>query len=274
VVEAISKTANLPRLAASSYLNTAPLIWSFQHGSLQNSVDLTTDAAPARCADLLEADVVDAALVPIIEYQRIANVKVIPQVCVGSHSAVRSVVLVSKHAELGSVRTVALDRKSRTSQVLVKVIFKEFIGVEPIWTVSGADVETMLADHDAALVIGDPGMTITLANVKVFDLANLWHSFTATGFVFAMWMAKSSAVDSISGVDFAGARDEGLQHIEDIVSSSAELPLAPAEIRSYLTENITFEVDENLERGMLHYFELAKKHGLIETVRQLDYLRS
>src|SRR6185503_16661296 len=141
VVEAISKTANLPRLAASSYLNTAPLIWSFQQGSLQNTVELTTDAAPARCADLLEADVVDAALVPVIEYQRIADVKVIPRVCVGSHSAVRSVVLVSKHADLERVRTVALDRKSRTSQVLVKVIFKEFIGVEPIWTVSGADVE-------------------------------------------------------------------------------------------------------------------------------------
>jgi chorismate dehydratase len=236
-------------------------------------VDLTTDAAPARCADLLEADVVDAALVPVIEYQRMANVKVIPRVCVGSHLAVRSVVLVSKHAELERVRTVALDRKSRTSQVLVKVIFKEFIGEEPIWTVSGADVETMLADHDAALVIGDPGMTITLANVKVFDLANLWHSFTATGFVFAMWMAKASAMDSVSGVDFEGARDEGLQHIEDIVSANSELPLPQAEIRKYLTENITFEVDEGLEQGMLLYFKLAKKHGLIETVKPLEYLQ-
>jgi chorismate dehydratase len=274
VATAISKTANLPRLAASSYLNTAPLIWSFQHGGLQNSVELTTDAAPARCADLLEADVVDAALVPVIEYQRMANVKVIPRVCVGSHSAVRSVVLVSKHAELERVRTVALDRKSRTSQVLVKVIFKEFIGVEPIWTVSGADVETMLADHDAALVIGDPGMTITLANFKVFDLANLWHSFTATGFVFAMWMAKASAVGSVSGVDFVGARDEGLKHLDEIVSASVELPLPVHEIRKYLTENITFEVDEGLERGMLLYFELAKKHGLIETVKPLEYFQS
>jgi chorismate dehydratase len=240
---------------------------------LQNTVDLTTDAAPARCADLLEAELVDAALVPIIEYQRMADVKLIPRVCVGSHAAVRSVVLVSKHADLSHVRTVALDRKSRTSQVLVKIIFGEFIGVQPSWTVSWAGVETMLADHDAALVIGDPGMSVALADVEVFDLATLWHQFTATGFVFAMWMAKSSAVDAISRVNFEGARDEGLKHIEEIVLANSDLPLAPPEIREYLTENITFEVDESLERGMTRYFELARKHGLIQSVKPLEYFQ-
>jgi len=235
---------------------------------------LTTDAAPARCADLLAEGIVDAALVPIIEYQRMANVKVIPRVCVGSHSAVRSVVLVSKHDDLSHVRTVALDRKSRTSQVLVKIIFNEFIDAQPFWTTSGSEVETMLKDNDAALVIGDPGMTVALPEVHVFDLANLWHRFTATGFVFAMWMASSGAEPRVNAVDFEGARDEGLQHIEDIVSANADLPLRPQEMRNYLTQNITFEVDESLQRGMELYFELAKKHGLIKNVKPIEYLGS
>ena len=101
-------------MAASSYLNTAPLIWSFQQGSQRDTVELVTDAAPARCADLLTRGEVEAALVPIIEYQRIADVLVVPSVCVGSHSAVRSVVLVSKHEDLKDVRKVALDASSRT----------------------------------------------------------------------------------------------------------------------------------------------------------------
>jgi len=270
----ITKTLNLPRLAASSYLNTAPLIWSFQYGSLRDSVELLTDAAPARCADLLAERVVDAALVPIIEYQRMPDVKVIPRVCVGSHSAVRSVVLVSKHDELSRVRTVALDRKSRTSQVLVKIIFNEFIRALPVFTVSGSEVETMLKDNDAALVIGDPGMTVTLPDVHVFDLANLWHRFTSTGFVFAMWMAISGTESKVNVVNFVSARDEGLQHIEDIVAANAALPLPAEEIRKYLTQNITFEVDESLQRGMDWYFELAKKHGLIEHVKPIECLES
>ncbi len=235
---------------------------------------MLTDAAPARCADLLAQGGVDAALVPIIEYQRMADVKVIPRVCVGSHSAVRSVVLVSKHDELDRVRSVALDPKSRTSQALVKLIFSEFIGTQPSWTISGSDVEAMLEDNDAALVIGDPGMTVALSGVYVFDLANLWHRFTSTGFVFAMWMAKSAAADRVNGVDFDAARVEGLQHIDAIVSANEDLLLPPEEIRKYLTENITFEVDESLEQGMGLYFELAQKHGLIESVKPLEYLES
>ena len=68
----------LPRIAASSYLNTAPLIWSFIHGAQRDAVDLFTDTAPARCAEMLARGEVDAALVPVIEYQRLADVSIVP----------------------------------------------------------------------------------------------------------------------------------------------------------------------------------------------------
>src|SRR2546428_13056298 len=86
----------LPRIAASSYLNTAPLIWSFLHGTRRHLVRLVTDAAPARCANLLARGEVEAALVPIIEYGRIPEIRIVLGVCVGSHSAVRSVGLASE----------------------------------------------------------------------------------------------------------------------------------------------------------------------------------
>ena len=68
------------------------------------------------------------------------DVSVVPDVCVGSHSAVRSVVLISKYDDLKSVRNVALDVSSRTSQALIKIIFREFVGVEPEWQSSSPDV--------------------------------------------------------------------------------------------------------------------------------------
>src|SRR5205814_7755145 len=151
-----------PRVAASSYLNTAPLIWSFQHGSQREAVELVTDAAPARCADLLARGEVEAALVPIIEYQRMPEVRIVPGVCVGSHLAVRSVVLVSKHEDLKNVRRVALDASSRTSQALVKIIFREFLEFEPEWEIRSPDVNAMMEYNDAALLIGDPAMKVSL----------------------------------------------------------------------------------------------------------------
>ncbi|HEY3037633.1 MAG TPA: menaquinone biosynthesis protein [Pyrinomonadaceae bacterium] len=270
-----ANTRDCPRLAASSYLNTAPLIWSFQYGTRQNVARLLTDAAPARCADLLARGQVEAALVPIIEYQRIPEVRVVPGVCVGSHSAVRSVVLVSKYDDLKNVRKVALDTSSRTSQALVKIIFREFLELEPQWESFSPDLEVMMASNDAALLIGDPGMKIPAQGLHVFDLASLWRGFTGTGFIFAMWMLRAGAVELIKSVDFVGARDEGLRQIDSIISQSENyLPLSREEIREYLTTNITFQVDETLERGMRLYFELALRHGLIEDNKPLQYMKS
>jgi chorismate dehydratase len=266
---------DLPQLAASSYLNTAPLIWSFQHGNQRNIVQLVTDAAPARCADLLARGEVEAALVPIIEYQRIPEISVVPDVCVGSHLAVRSVVLVSKDGDLDNVRSVALDISSRTSQALVKIVFREFLNHEPDWESCGPDLQVMLENNDAALLIGDPAMKMPSQGLHVFDLASLWRRFTDTGFVFAMWMARADAVEAIRKIDFAGARDEGLEQIERIITQyESQVPLSPEEIREYLTTNITFQVDESLERGMGLYFELARKHGLIQNNKQLQFITS
>lgn len=236
-------------------------------------MQLVTDAAPARCADLLAREQVEAALVPVIEYQRIAGIRVVPGVCVGSHSAVRSVVLVSKYDDLKNVRRVALDASSRTSQALVKIIFREFLDVEPEWESASPDVQVMMEGNDAALLIGDPAMKILPQELYIFDLATLWRRFTDTGFVFAMWMVRAGAVAAISKLDFAGARDEGLEQIERIVDQyENEVPLPREEIRKYLTDNITFQIDESLEKGMRLYFELALKHGLIENNNPLKFL--
>ena len=260
-------------MAASSYLNTAPLIWSFQQGSLQPAVQLLTDAAPAYCADLLAREEVEVALVPVIEYQRIPGSRIIPEVCVGSSQAVRSVILISKHNDLKQVRQVALDSQSRTSQALVKIIFREFLETEPTWKTAAPDVRSMLEHTDAALMIGDPAMNISSEQYHVFDLASLWHRFTGTGFVFAMWMTRAKNEAAAREVDFATARDEGLENIEVIIDQyEKNIALPRAELRRYLTENISFTVDKKLEQGMSLYFELASKHRLIPNNRPLEFV--
>lgn len=260
------------RLAASSYLNSAPLIWSFLNGSKRGQVDFV-EAVPARCSELLSRGEVEGALVPVIEYQRIAGGSLARDVCVGSQKEVLSVVLVSKDAELEQIRSVALDESSRTSATLVKIIFREFLDHEPSWTVRTPNLEEMLVKNDAALIIGDPGMTFPRAGLKVWDMASLWRAHTGLGFVFAMWMIADGGIERARGVDFAGARDEGVAHVEDIVASYKDkIPLPVEELRKYLTENIVFRVDESMQRGLRLYYELAFKHGLIETVKPLRFV--
>lgn len=260
------------RLAASSYLNSAPLIWSFLYGSKRGHVDFV-EAVPARCAELLAQKEVEGALVPVIEYQRIEGGALVPDVCVGSQKEVLSVVLVSKNTELEHIHSVALDESSRTSATLVKIIFREFLDHEPAWTVRTPDLEAMLERNDAALIIGDPGMTFPRSGLKIWDMAGLWRRYTGLGFVFAMWMVRDDAVERARTVEFANARDEGVSHIGEIVASyEKKIPLPVAELRKYLTENIVFRVDGSMSRGLQLYFELAAKHGLIKAVKPLRCL--
>jgi chorismate dehydratase len=258
-----------PRLAASSFLNSAPLFWSFSNGSRSNSVELI-DPVPARCADLLADGAVDFALVPVIEYQRIDDAKLVRNVCVGSRESVQSVVLVSRLDNLTDITSVALDESSRTSATLVKIVFKEFLGFEPQWSTTSPDLKQMLRDRDAALIIGDPGMLFPRDEFQVWDMAELWREHTGLGFVFAMWMARQTEFEA---PDFAAARDEGLQRLEEIVTEYAnKTTLQPDDIRNYLTQNIVFHLDEALRQGMETYFKLAEKHRLIPEQKPLIFV--
>jgi len=261
---------SLTRIAASSYSNTAPLVWSFLYGSHRGSAELIMDTTPARSAQFLSEDRVDAALVPVFAYQLIDGVKLIPDVCVGARTRVRSVCLVTKGCELSDVGSVSLDISSRTSAALSKIIFREFIGHEPIWSDSRPDIDAMLAESDCALLIGDPSLSLDETRYRKFDMVELWRQFTGFGFVFAMWMTRRERCD----IDFAAARDEGIANAASIVANyRSQIPLSDDEMLTYLTSNIAYAIDESMQSGLELYFDLARKHGLIDDVRPLDMLR-
>ena len=231
------------------------------------------DTAPARSAELLAQKRVDAALVPVIAYQMVADVLLVPDVCVGAREKVRSVCLVTKGEDLNDVKTVSLDISSKTSVVLAKIIFREFLGREPQWKAAEPNLEKMLAESECALLIGDPALTIDESVYRKFDLAETWKSFTGLGFVFAMWMANAEKAAIARTIDLAAARDEGLRHLDEIISNyESEISLQREDFKKYLSENISYSVDDSMQRGLELYFKLAHKNGLIEKYKPLLFI--
>ena len=295
-----------PRISASSYSNTAPLIWSFLYGSQHGRVEIILDNAPSRSAELLSQNRVDAALVPVVAYQMLDDVRLIPNVCVGAREKVRSVALITRGMDLADVRSVSLDTSSKTSVVLTKILFREFLGFEPEWRDAAPNIDAMLEQSDCALLIGDPALRVNaecgtrnaessehssnasaqvpIVEVSVdqnsafrdphsalrkYDLAELWRTHTGLGFVFAMWMTRRDECQ----IDFAAARDEGLGHLSEIVANyQTEIGLDTNDLTQYLSENISYEVDDSMRAGMELYFDLAAKCGLIGSARPINYL--
>lgn len=268
-----------PFIAASSYLNAAPLCYSFIYGEQKNRCTFVSDASPARCAELLAEGRADAALIPVIEYQRIPGLKIAPGACVASKRIVRSVLLASR-VPISQIRSVALDTSSRTSAVLIRIILGRFYNINASYRASAPELEEMLESNDAALIIGDPAMLIDRAALHVYDLAEEWRSHTALPFVFAFWAIRADSTawpgreaPTERRVDFSEARLEGLAHAEQLASIYSEhLSLPRADLFSYLTESISYDLDEENLRGLALYYELAGECGLIDKARDIEFL--
>src|SRR5215470_17932151 len=108
------------RISVVQYLNTAPLVRGFTHGPLQGKYDLSF-TLPSQCADALRTRAADVAIIPAIEYQRIQDLVLLPDLSIASKERVRSLLIVSK-TPIRQARRIALDRGSRSTQALTKIL--------------------------------------------------------------------------------------------------------------------------------------------------------
>ncbi|HSY13059.1 MAG TPA: menaquinone biosynthesis protein [Verrucomicrobiae bacterium] len=267
------------RISAISFLNTAPLMWDFEHGDAGKdfSIDYTI---PSACAAALAANQADIGIIPAFTYAEIPELVILPNIAIASKDWVRSILLVSKKA-LEDVRTVAADISSRTSVALTQVLFTKFFGGPRQLTPHPPRLEEMLHDHDAALLIGDPALQIPAnPSYQLYDLAHIWRERTGLPFVFAFWAVRLDALQrKQEGLDlkrvFAESRDHGLepQNLDLIAKKwSPRLGLSEADIRSYLTENIHYYLDRENHAGLRLFLKYAHEIGLIPAVPELRFL--
>ncbi|MBO0858297.1 MAG: menaquinone biosynthesis protein [Chloracidobacterium sp.] len=274
------------RIAASTYLNSAPLVYSFTQGDLRKKYDFIGDEAPSRCAEMLGAGHCEIALIPVIEFQRIPGLRIVPEIAVASKKSVRSVLIASRRP-LEEVRRLTLDPASRTSQALVRIIFQRRYGFLPeCWErATGHSVEVwnrgqnLFDGADAALIIGDPAMKLAASapslDLKIYDLAEEWRAMTGAPFVFAVWAGREKVCDRRSGMidDFIAAKREGVDQIERIATEyAAELELPRSELLNYLSQNVNYDLDEENLLGMATFFELAHECGLIAQPRSVLFI--
>lgn len=276
------------RIAASTYLNSAPLVASFGAGRFGARYVFLGDAAPARCATMLAEGVADIALIPVIESQRIPDLLVLPDIAVAAKQQVRSVLLVARKPP-AEIETLSLDTSSRTSQTLLRIILAERFGLHPQLLEHTPNVTAgfanLLNEADAALVIGDPAMRVAaqadIMGFKIYDLAEMWRALTGLPFVFAVWavrveaLVKSNITPRQLVKDFLAAKQEGLAQLNDLASRYAvELCLPEADLLDYLRVNVNYDLDEENRAGLERYFALAVQHGLLTEVQTLRFLRA
>jgi chorismate dehydratase len=291
-------TFNLQKLRISivQYLNTAPLVWGFTNGPLAGKYDLSF-TVPSQCAEALRAGAADIAIIPAIEYQRIPGLVVLPDLAIASQNRVRSLLIIAKKP-IEQVRSIALDQSSRSTQALTRILAEEHWKIDPEFFETAPDLRIMLERADAAMLIGDPALRISIAIEKrstvspqgravcqaatlgitsaeifhVYDVVGEWRKFSSLPAVMAVWAARPEVITSEVFADFAASRHFGLTQIAAICQQAArELELPQPALESYLRRNIDFSLGEENRRGLERYFHEAAKLGLIPIEKKIEW---
>jgi chorismate dehydratase len=265
------------RISAISYLNTAPLMWDFEHSEAGREFDISY-TLPSVCARALQAGTADIGIIPAAAYAQIPRLTILPDVAIASKRAVRSILLVSR-VPVEKIRSVALDTSSMTSVALTKVIFEKWLGSGRTFAPMEPDLDKMLAAYDAALLIGDPALQIDRSRYYTLDLAEEWIRHTGKPFVFAFWAVRKDAWrDATPSLDlqaiFQQSRDHGLEtsSLNSIARQwGPRLGLSQDQVRSYLTSNIHYHLDEACLEGLRLFYLYAAEIGALPGAPEIHF---
>jgi chorismate dehydratase len=243
------------RIGVVSYLNAKPLTWAIEQGWCQ-PLAMVLDV-PSRLAGQLRAGELDAAMLSAVVSLREPDFQVLPAGgCIAADGPVQSVLLFSK-VNLGQIRSVALDTSSLTGQALTKVLLGQRYGLAPEYHALPPNLEAMLAEHDAALLIGDPGLAhyfrddSRLQAYDVLDLGRAWRDWTGLPFVFATWQSRHQAPGGELDQLLGEARRRSTAEIPQIAAWAArDLGLPEGVCRFYLEHVIRYELGSRERDGL------------------------
>ena len=136
------------RVGTVSFLNAWPLSYGLDGHPL---IDLVS-APPSHLAELMNEGLLDVAMLPVIDYFRLTAealerhrhkpLVLMPDMAIACRGEVKSVRLFCRQ-EYENIRHVALDPASHTSNVLVRLICKHVLGINPHFRWPEPDAERM-----------------------------------------------------------------------------------------------------------------------------------
>ncbi len=270
-VEGASKGAGAParveRLGIVSYTNVAPLHWGLTPWRTDEGRSEFVHGVPTELNAALLAGSIDLTLISSIEFVRNRHrLRALPDFSIATLGPVYSVMLFHWRPwrELAGAR-VAVTTHSATSVELLRTLL-DADGVEATFVPMAPDLDAMLRDHDAALLIGDAALREAVAlreidgrHPEVTDLGEAWYRHTRLPFTFAVWASLDDRPPSeLLVARFRAAREAGLGRLAEVAAVEAErLGLSPAVVQRYLA-------------NFRYYLELPDRDGLLAFAHATD----
>ena len=246
------------RISAVKYANTYPFIYGLIENGFDKRVILETDH-PADCAAKLISGKVDIGLIPVATLPLVKDYHIISDFCIGANGNVRTVLLLS-NCPFDEIETIFLDYRSRSSVNLTKVLAKNYWEKEFNWVNTSPGFDFINIEFtEAVVLIGYQCFEFENKFRKKFDLAFEWKKFSGLPFVFACWTANKK-IENEFLEEFNKSLQLGVDNIDAVVEKFGKTGIISGPVlKTYLTENIDFNFDEDKKKGLKLFLELMGK---------------
>jgi len=269
------------RIAAVSFLNAIPLIDWFDQ-TRDDRVVLSCDL-PSRLGGLLASGEADVAMLPVVEIFRGVSPGMLWGTGIACLGDVDTVKLYHR-GEVAQLTSVAVDRGSRTSVALLRILLKEQFGIHPVFTEIKPRTDWRPAAGEGALFIGDSCFELEKdlrekgeTDVLGYDLGGAWLELTGLPFVFAAWAVAPGFVEKAGdeGVReltdlLTRARDHGLAHLKEIAAREAAAgrlghrgEATVEALDYYFRQSLRYVLGDEEMAGLRRFHELCVKHGVV-----------
>ncbi len=260
------------RFLLHDFLNASPLLFALLEGKKPFPLNCGFLSPSALGALALGSSEEFIGVVPSIVYPAMEGGRIIPSFCIASEGRVETVSLYA-NTSLHKLKKLLLDSRSRTSQVMLKLLFMmEGIPLPLIEEWAPHHDYASLGEDVAFLIIGDDNylQKDALSSFEQQDLGAWWHRLTSEGFVHALTVCSAS-ISKILEDEVKTALDECLvyaeTHKEELFLFASQRYGVPVDVCRHYVENIIrYRFDEKAERGVKRFFQLSAKYGVIPGV--------
>jgi len=249
------------KIGSVPYLNARPLVDWLERFPRE---DFTLRyATPSVLIEQLldeRLDIAMASTFPVLEH---VELKLLPGLGVTTPGPAWSVRLFSR-VPVDKIHTVALDASSRSSTVLARIILADRYGLTPEYLDHPPELNAMLSMADAAVLIGDIGITAGGDALIELDLGEEWRALTGLPFYFAGWVARDPAVLERAAPLLFEAVNHGLARLPGIAAEEAvRLGIPEERCYAYLSQIMRYRTGEREVAGLEEFRKRAQRLGLI-----------
>lgn len=238
------------KVATVKYLNALPFLQALKDLESEGKVQLI-EAAPSECSQMLKKNLVELALIPVGAISDFDELHIASRYCIACNGNVRTVKIFSEYV-IGDLQQIILDPSSRSSNLLVQILCKEFWKRPDIIFAGQSGYDSQL--RSGTIKIGDDVFNLENRFTYEYDLGMEWKKFTGLPFVFALWVSNrvldTGFLELINDKFFNSLSD--LKSIERTAQN-----LLKVDLNNYFEQNISYELDEHKQKGLLKFMQLA-----------------